>query len=191
MFNSREIFSSSNKKPNNQYTGVKWPLHFPSGKIRQTLNRALSELKRKGKCRTKSQHEYAKTGQRRKKVSFFFSSRVALEVAGGFGYADKQNQLWCFGLQVADIASKINKSNAVCLPERKKRSCCFDTISVLNSRFYSSDTNIDTPNCNMSHLFSRWGGIKETIERRREMSFCYFTFFFFHWWRLSWKGKWK
>lgn len=55
-----------------------------------------------------------------KKKCFVSFSRVAVELAGGFGYVDEQNQLWCFGLQVADIAAKINTSNAVCLPEEEK-----------------------------------------------------------------------
>lgn len=45
--------SSSHNRPKDQYRGVRW-LHFPSGKIRQTLNWAVLELKRKSKCRTKS-----------------------------------------------------------------------------------------------------------------------------------------
>lgn len=104
--------------------------------------------------------------------------RVALELAGGFGCTDEQKQLWCFGWRAADIAAKINTSSAACFPEEQKKrsSCCFNTISVFNLRFYSSGTDIHTPNCNMSHLFSLRGDIRETIERRRERARHKFVF---------------
>lgn len=113
---------------------------------------------KKGKCRIKSQHEYAKTDVRRekkKKKKVLSLSRVALELAGGF--------LLCW--RAKPVVVPWQASGRYCNQNKHAQSCCSNTITVLNSRFYSSGTNIDTPNCNMSHLFSRWGGIKERMER--------------------------
>lgn len=65
--------------------------------------------------------------QRKKKKKFCLFPELLWNLPEGFGCADAQNQLWCFGWQVADIGTKISTSNAARLTKKTKQNPAVST----------------------------------------------------------------